>query len=142
MIQLIEAWLKRKQEIENAMFEHYAQTGSWKHRDIKEIEEETGERMPEGWQPFVLVFTKKNFKEIRCVNTFERYFDSRDYKRPERYVQWFGWAENANDIRERIRLYNQEPKAKSMHEYYKRFYNSLPLWILGSGDHELSNERL
>lgn len=135
MIEIIESWLKRRQEIKGSWFEHHDQTGTWKHLTLEEQEEEMGEHMPGGWQPFVLVFTKKNFKEIRCVNTFEQHFDLRDYKRPERYIQWFGWAESADDIRERIQLYNQEPKAASMYEYYKRLYDVVPMWILSNGDH-------
>jgi hypothetical protein len=138
MIRLIEAWHARRQEIEDAWFEQHEKTGSWEHITLAEMEEKSGDRWkPHGWKPFAFVFTKKNYKEIRCVNTFEHHFDPYDYKNPDRYVFWFGWAESAEEMRERIHLYNQE-RAESMHEYYKRFYEILPIWILSNGDHTLS----
>ena len=140
IIDHIESWLKRRQLIEDLWMERLDKTGST-GVTLEEDEEHSGDSgmRSMGWQPFILVFTKKNFKEIRCVNTFEHHFDAYDYKIPDRYIYWFGWAETAEEIRERIVMYHREG-AESMHEYYRRFYEFVPLWMLSNGDHILCDE--
>lgn len=137
VIAYIESWEKRDAEL------HELRDAEDRMFTEEEMDEVQG-IPPDNWRSFDFIFDKETFREIKVIDSEDpdEWFD-RDLIDTSRYVYWHVYAEDVEQARRRIVLYEKPPIAHTMLEPFRQHnpkQRDFPIWMYMNGDFRIDEK--